>query len=121
MKVIGLTMANLVDGLLFLSGKPAMSIQCVLLEEKADLIARSEEVIVSDVIVIASCEFRLGVTIGRDRSECIRILGLFRHEMQKRRAPLDVNRYQIRQGAVLHAEGARWSPQASETLEHRDS
>lgn len=54
-----LTVPDLVDGLLFLPCKPALVVQRILFEEKANLVARSEEVIVPDVIVVARCELRL--------------------------------------------------------------
>lgn len=57
------TVPDLVDGLLFLPCKPALVVQRILFEEKANLVARSEEVIVPDVIVVARCELRFWMRI----------------------------------------------------------
>ena len=53
------TMPNLVDSLLFFTSQLAVLVQCVLLEEEPYLVSRVQEVIVTDVVVVASCEFRL--------------------------------------------------------------
>lgn len=55
-------MANLVYSFLLRASQPALLVDCILFKEEPDLVSGGEEVIVSDVVVVACREFRLSKT-----------------------------------------------------------